>query len=123
LVDTTIAKAIDCFFRRVIYMILIIASIVLILLILVFSLTSSSVERMRTIMNPNAKVDGVTTHKKHVDFADDVDVMKYDTVTGNSLGMSRGRLNVSKEIIGAVEKDVLGDLLKIAGTVEEVAIL
>lgn len=98
--------------------------VIFVIIVVTFVLTSmmpaiADAAPKRPIINPNKKVDGRSTHKKRVGFVDDVDVMKYDTVSGGSLGMTRSRL--AAEVVGSAEKDVLGGLLKIAGDVEEIA--
>ncbi len=55
-----------------------------------------------------------------MNFDDAIQVMRYDTITGNSLGLSRDRLALEKGVTGSHDTtNPLDDLLKIAGTLKK----
>ncbi len=125
------------------YLLSIIIFIITVTIAVVFSMSSGSPRSgTRTFVGgafvdiPSAlstkkKADGFTTHDRRVGFHDETSVMKYDTISGASLGVKRGALSggpISRSgdsrgkevIVGALEKEALKDVLRIAGAVREI---
>lgn len=74
------------------------------------------------IINTKKKVDGKTTHTRGVRFDDTTSIMKYDTISGSSLGIKRGILTAEKGIVGALERSALDDVIKMAGVIKEIGV-
>lgn len=110
------------YLRKMLIPIVTLTFLIFVVMLLIFILTSNgaSTPSLPSIINRSKKVDGVTTHKKRVNFDDAIQVMRYDTITGNSLGLSRDRLALEKGVTGSHDTtNPLDDLLKIAGTLKK----
>lgn len=97
--------------------------IIFVIAVVIAVITSGRSKQVKGILNRVQKVDGMTTHKRSVDFNEKTSILNYDTISGGSLGIRRGILNdTSKKVIGALEKDALADVMKMAGVVKEIGI-
>lgn len=118
------------------YLLSIIIFIITVTIAIVFSMSSGGTRtfvggafvNIPSALSTKKKADGFTTHDRRVGFRDETSVMKYDTISGASLGVKRGALvdgPISRSgdksiIIGALEKEALKDVLRIAGAVREI---